>query len=112
MKIKLSLSQDSVDLLAKLLDRVYQLNISMLNMEGKAMYTIGFTLADKFDKKNKQLKKKANLLNTNDLVQLTLPYHEAFALYGILKEFIGFVANHRDVNTLRILINTLDQKLT
>ncbi|WP_435135768.1 hypothetical protein [Formosa sp. A9] len=110
MKIDLKLSNDALVAAHNILKQVY--NPSYPNeIQIKVYKSIGFELADKFEKKVKAQQKKASLFDQKKKISVTLKYYEAWALKAIATDLIYTCSNDYSKNLVQTLINVLDQKL-
>jgi len=110
MKIEININTDTLIALNSVLKQVYELPVS--NDKRENVYkSIGFDLADKFDKKCKTRVKKADLFDSKKKTKFTLKYHEAWALEEILREITPFIQNPYQVILLNKVTDTLNQKL-
>lgn len=109
MKIELNISTDALMAANKILKEIYNLPVS--NDKRENVYkSIGFDLADKFDKKCKTQIKKANLFEKKK-IKLSLKYHEAWALEAIIQDLIGEVIhNEYQKALLTNLTHIINQK--
>ncbi|AUS06459.1 hypothetical protein [Pseudotamlana carrageenivorans] len=110
MKIELKLNNDALMAVNKLLQRTYELPVSVNKVEN-VYKSIGFDLADTFDKKVKTKIKKADLFDQKKLVKFTLKFHEVWALHRILIDLMPLCDNKFLANHVQNVINKLDQKL-
>ncbi len=109
MKVELRLKPDTVAAVNKLLQKVYKMPVS--NDKRENVYkSIGFDLADKIDKKYKNLIKKADLFNDKP-IKITFKYHEAWALEQIIIELIADEENEYYRTLQQGLINKVNEKL-
>ena len=109
MKIELKFSTDAVVCLNQQLQNVYSLTVS--NDKRENVYkSIGYDLADKFDKKCKTLIKKASLFDVKKRHKMSLKFHEAWALQEILSELVDDITNSYQKTLIEKIIHTLDQK--
>lgn len=108
MNIEIKLSVDTVSAVNNLLKQIYELPVSQDKREN-IYKSIGFDLADKIDKKYKNLIKKANLFD-NKKKKLSLKYHEAWALEAIIQDLLETVENDYHKSLLRNLTNIINQK--
>lgn len=109
MKVELRLKPDTVAAVNKLLQKVYKMPVSTDKREN-VYKSIGFDLADKIDKKYKNLIKKADLFNDKP-IKITLKYHEAWALEQIIIELIADEENEYYRTLQQGLINKVNEKL-
>lgn len=109
MKIELHLSLDMIIAANNLLKGVYDLPLTPCKQEN-VYKSIGFDLADTFEKKCKTQIKKANLFEKKK-IKLSLKYHEAWALEAIINDLRQHVHNDYQKNLLIILSYTINQKL-
>jgi len=109
MKIEIHITPDALMAVNKILKRVYELPVSV-NKEEKVYRSIGFDLADKFEKKCKSQIKKANLFDKKK-VKITLMYHEAWALEAIINSLLWIVHNDYQDSLLQSLAHSINQKL-
>lgn len=111
MKVKLTLSKDTILCIAMMLGRLYYLPVS--NIQRENIYkSIGFDLADMFESKARTLKKSANLLNTKQKAQVTLKFHEAWALHEIIQELLEITPlNEYDQNLISLLLQQIHPKI-
>ncbi len=110
MKIDLKISVDTVPLISNILQDVYQ-PLNNNNINQKIIRSIGFVLADMFDKKHKNLIKKNDLFQSAKPIKIGLKYHEAWALKGVLMNEPEIKYNPLHNALLRKTIHQLDQKL-
>lgn len=111
MTIELKLKQQEVILVNNNLQNAsLQVPINK-DWEAKMAHSIVLDLSDKFQKKVKTQIKKANLFDTNKLIKTSLKYHEAWALYYTLQDWVLNQSCHRDEIRVQNIINTLNQKL-
>lgn len=110
MKVELKLSNDTLMATNKILKEIYELPLSQVKREN-VYRSIGFDLADKFDKKCKTQIKKANLFD-NKKVKITLKFHEAWALESLIKSLADeiIVNNEYQRRLVFALADTLNQK--
>lgn len=110
MKVELKISTDALVAANKILKEIYNLPVSTDKREN-IYKSIGFDLADKFDKKCKTRIKKADLFD-NKKVKLTLAYHEAWALEAIIQDLLDqVIENGYQKSLLTSLTHTLNQKI-
>jgi hypothetical protein len=111
MKIEIHLSIDTLVATDQQLQKIYELPLSLKTTEN-VYKSIGFDLADAFNKKAKNQIKKANLFEKKSK-KMTLKYHEAWALEKILKDLQEHSppANDYKKTLLRSLTDKLNQKL-
>lgn len=110
MIVPLKLNNDTIIAVDALLKKIYELPVS-ISKEENVYKSIGYELADKFDKKTKQHLRKASLFDQKKLTKFTLKFHEAWALHEILLELKIFSENDYKKMLIQTLINTLNQKL-
>ncbi|CDF80598.1 hypothetical protein BN863_28860 [Formosa agariphila KMM 3901] len=110
MKIELKLSNDTLLATHAILQYVYVVSYGNKTLEN-VHKSIGFELADKFDKKVKTQKKKATLFDQKKKISVTLKYYEAWALKAIATDLIYTCSSDYSKNLVQSLINVLDQKL-
>ncbi|UAB84998.1 hypothetical protein INR75_02915 [Zunongwangia sp. SCSIO 43204] len=108
MKVELKLKPDTLIAVNKLLQKVYDLPVSTDKREN-VYKSIGFDLADKLDKKHKNLIKKADLFS-DKAIKITLKYHEAWALEEILMELIAEEDNPYYKTLQQSMINKINEK--
>ncbi|HIB37588.1 hypothetical protein [Mesonia sp.] len=111
MKIEIHLSIDKLIAVDELLQKVYELPVSLDKREN-VYKSIGYDLADTFNKKVKTQIKKANLFDEKRK-KITLKYHEAWALEEILKDLLEIYPPTNDYKKilLRSITDKLNQKL-
>jgi hypothetical protein len=111
MKIKLTLSKDTVLTVYNMLNQLYNLPVS--NIQRENIYkSIGFDLADKFESKAKELKKNSNLLNQKNKVEMTLKFYQAWALHEIIHELLEVVLlDHYQENQISMLLQKIHPQI-
>lgn len=109
MKIELKMNNDTLMAIAKMLQGVYTMPVSMDRRE-KVYRSISYDLADKFDAKYRTKIKKSDLFDQKKLTKFSLKFHEAFALQQILMDLIQEVDNDLNRTLAQKVINALDQK--
>ena len=111
MKVELNITSDTLFAINDLLDKIYQLPVSLDKREN-VYKSIGYDVADKISTRAKTQIKKANLFQ-NKKIKFTIKYHEAWALEEILKDLLSFFTPDNDYhqNLIQNLINQLNQKL-
>ena len=110
MKKELKLNNDALIAVNKILQKIYELPVSVDKIEN-VYKSIGYDLADAFDKKVKTKIKKADLFDQKKLVKFNFPFHEAWALHRILIELLPHAENKFSANQIQNIINKLDQKI-
>lgn len=110
MKIELKMNNDTLVSIHRLLENLYMLNLSVITQEN-VYKSIGFDLAEKFEKKLKTRIKNATLFDAKKKIKISLKTHEAWALKEIAVNLITTIDAPFQQNQLQKLINTLDQKL-
>lgn len=93
-----------------MLNKIYELPVS--NDQQQNIYkSIGYDLADKFHTKAKHIKKTTDLLNAKNKHDITLKFHEAWALHEILHDILQIIQlDTYYQNLISNLLNTLHQK--
>lgn len=109
MKVELNFSLDTLMAVNKQLQKMYELPVSTVKREN-VYKSIGFDLADKFDKKCKTLIKKTSLFDQKKRFKMSLKFHEAWALQEILMELVSDVNNSYQKALIEKTIHNLDQK--
>jgi len=110
MKIELQLTNDQLMAINNQLQKVYEMPVSTDQREN-VYKSIAFDLADKFDKKCKNLIKKASLFSQKKKIKISLKFHEAWALQAVLMELIIYMDNEYQKTLIQKTINALDEKL-
>jgi hypothetical protein len=110
MKIELRINNDTLLAVHKIIQKVYELPVSVDKIEN-VYKTIGYDLADTFDKKVKTKIKKSDLFDQKKLTKFTFKFYEAWALHRILIELLPYAGNKFLANQIQNVINKLDQKL-
>jgi len=111
MKVKLTLSKDTIICVSNMLTRLYALEVST-NQRENIYKSIGFDLADKFHTKARTLKKSADLLNQKQKSQVSLKFHEAWALHEIIQELLDYVLlNDYEQNLISLLLAQIHPKI-
>jgi hypothetical protein len=111
MKVEIKLNNDSILAVNEVLKGIYEMQPSV-NKKEKVYRSIGFELADKFDKKAKELIKKSSLFDTQKKHKFSFKFYEAWALEIILRELFTATPNHYTRLKVNIVIDTLNQKLS
>ncbi|MCP1997280.1 hypothetical protein [Flavobacterium sp. HSC-61S13] len=111
MKIDLKLNKETLIVVSNLLQELYCLE-NTSNPKQKIYRSIGFDLAEKFEVKAKGLIKKNSLFDLNKKVNMSLKFHEAWALEIILNELCVMLDNHYNQIVVNLIISELNQKLT
>ncbi|TDQ22775.1 hypothetical protein [Tenacibaculum caenipelagi] len=109
MKLVLKFSVDQILAISYLLNKVYELPFNSFGEEQKIAISIGVVLADKFETKKRELKKKLSLINRNNKIQLTLKYHEAWALKNICINQISWSESEFEKLNIQSTIHLIDQ---
>lgn len=109
MKIELNLTAEEIFSIHTVINPVYA--AKAITREGKVIQSIGFELADKFDSKQKSLKKKQNLFDTKKRHKVSLKAYEADALEKILINQRQYLDIPYMLNHVQKVIDTLNQKL-
>jgi hypothetical protein len=110
MKIELKLKIDTIFAINKLLQTVYDVELSTA-VNQKIYRSIGFDLADKFDKLEKSNIKKATLFDNKKIHKVTLKFHEGWALYNIIINLLPTVNNHQAQTILQATADKIHQQL-
>lgn len=110
MKIELKLSTDSIIAVNELLCNVYEVENS-IGKKANVHRSIGFDLADKFDRKCKELIKKQCIFNATKKHKITLKYYEAWSLEFIIRELIGHSKSPYSKQLSNLVADQLNQKL-
>lgn len=111
MKVKFKLSIDQLIALSKLLLKLYDFELTQLEQQQKVAFSIGLRLSDKFDKKRKDIQKKASLFDVKKKISFTLDYYEAWALKQMCIELISWSENNYQKLAIQQIINKLDPLL-
>lgn len=109
MKVELKLTADTINAAARLLEKVYELP-APLGQSEKIIRSIAYDVADTMLSKQKTIRKKLNLFDAKKKHKISLKYHEAFALYNILKELNINVSDDYNRTILNKLKDDLHQK--
>lgn len=110
MKVKIALKKDTIVCVSEMLNKIYDLPVSNLQIEN-IYKSICYDLADKFDSKAKSLKKSADLLNADKKHQITLKFHEAWALHMIICDLLQIIPLQEYYqNLISQLLHNLHQK--
>ncbi len=109
MIIKIKLNNDTLIAVNSLLKKVYELPPSVDKREN-IYKSIGYGLADKFEKKVKLIIRKASLFDQAKRTEMSLKFHESWALQEILTELKPTLENDYQKTLTQKLINILDQK--
>jgi len=109
MKIQIKLKIDALIAVSKMLESIYNLPFSVTSVTENVYISIGYDLADLFDKKVKTKIKKADLFDVKKETKFTLKYHEAWALKKILIELKPYANNTFIELQLQKIIDKLDQ---
>lgn len=109
MKVQLNIKPDTLIAVYKLLQHVYDLDNSQTRLQ-KVYSSIGFELAEKFEKLYKSKIKNRDLFNHKKNIKLTLKYHQAWAMQNLLTDLIMLSENKYHQNHIQNTINQLDQK--
>lgn len=110
MKVELKLKIDTVFAINKLLQTVYDTK-QPIELNQKIYRSIGFDIADKFDKLQKSNIKKATLFDNKKLHKVTLKIHEGWALYNIIVNLLPTVNNHQAQTALQVTADKIHQQL-
>lgn len=111
MKVKLTASKDAYVLVAHLLNKVYDLPVSSIEREN-VYKSIAMDLSDKFEAKSRVIKKSTSLLTFKKKADITLKYHEAWALEQVLHDILRETTLDTYQNSLlNAFLNHLNQKL-
>lgn len=108
MKVAIKLSPDAVIAVHKTLQNMYDMPVSVNKIE-KIYRSIGFDLADAFEKKFKAIIKNQTLFDKKNS-KISLKFHEACALQDIISNLIHTAPNSFIASHLQNVINQLDQK--
>lgn len=110
MKVSLHLSTDTLIAANQLLQRLYELPV--FPSSTKNVYkSIGFDVADKLDKKVKNVIKKGEI-SKNKIIKLNLKFHEAWGLEKIIIDLISIEENDYHRNLLNRLSGEINQIIT
>lgn len=89
-KIKLQLSKPTILCVSGMLNKIYELPVS--NIQQENIYkSIGYDLAEKFHKKAITIKKTTSLKPGKNKSDVSLKYHEAWALHEILHDLLQII---------------------
>ena len=110
MKIELKLTADQVFATAKLLEQVYYSEPADTNQ--KLMRSIAIDVADKYISKQHALHSKQSLFDAKKKHKITLKFHEAYALHSVIETLIHTVNDIYSATILKLILATLNQKLT
>ena len=110
MKVELKIKIDTIFAINKILQNVYD-GKSAIELTQKIYRSIGFELADKFDKLQKANIKKNTLFDSKKKHKITFKFHEAWALYNIIMNFLPLVNDHYSKTILQSTADALHQNL-
>ena len=110
MKIILQISNDGLMAVDSVLQQMYSPNLPLTEMQ-KVYKSIGFDLADLFEKKRKIQIKKASLFTAKKKVKISLKYFEAWALKALLIDLIDLMQSAYHKQCAQNVLYKLDEKL-
>lgn len=110
MKVELKLKIDTIFAINKLLQTVYDAQ-QPTSLNQKIYRSIGFDIADKFDKLEKSNIKKATLFDNKKTHKVTLKLHEGWALYNIIINLLPSVNNHQAQTILQATADKIHPQL-
>lgn len=111
MKVELKLNIDTIFAINKLLQQVYDTNTPM-EITQKIYRSIGFDLADKFDKLKKSNIKKATVFDTKKKYKVSLKFYEAWALFNIIMNLLPTINNDLSKSQLQATANELHKQIS
>lgn len=111
MKVELKLKIETIFAINKLLKGVYETALPM-ELTQKIYRSIGFDLADKFDKLQKSNFKKSTLFDEKKKHKVTLKLYEAWALYNIILNLVQTVDNPLSKTLLQATADNLHKQLS
>jgi len=109
MKVQLHIKPDALIAVHKLLQNVYNLDANQSKLQ-KVYSSIGFELAEKFEKLYKSKIKSRDLFNHKKSIKLTLKFYQAWALQALLTDMLSLSDNKYQEHHIQTTINQLDQK--
>lgn len=109
MKVQLNIKPDTLITAHKLLQHVYDLGATVSKQE-KAYRSIGYDLAEKFEKLYKKKITSRDLFNTKKAIKVSIKFHEAWALELLLIDLIALAANSYQKHHIQTLIDQLNHK--
>lgn len=112
MKIKLKLDNDSIIHVHEVIKNVYNQNSNtLLGKENKILKSIAFDISDKFESKYKTLIKKQWLFDNTKRNEISLKWHEAWALETLLHYLMDLAPSSFAKIKLNQVIIQINQKL-
>ncbi len=111
MKVELKLSPDTLLAINNVLQNVYSYSIGNIEVLQKVHRSIGFQLAETFEKKVKSQLKKHNLFEADKKIKISFKYYEAWSLHAILIDLIGTADTTYQKTLIQKTINEINQKL-
>ena len=90
MKLEIYITNDGLIAVDLVLQQMYNPNLPLTEMQ-KVYKSIGFDLAEIFEKKRKSQIKKASLFTQKKKVKVSLKYYQAWALKALLLDMIEFL---------------------
>jgi hypothetical protein len=106
MKVELKINTDTINAAARLLEQIYYLPMP-LGQNEKIIRSIAYDVAEVLLSKQKTIRKKMSLFDTNKTHKISFKYHEAFALFNILNELACNITD----NYSRVIIDTFKNNL-
>ena len=110
MKIEIKLNNDALIAVSKMLQKIYNLPVSVDKVEN-VYKSIGYNLADAFDKKVKAKVRKSDLFDQKKLTKFSFPFHEAWALHKLLIELKPYGETEFASHQIQTVIDKLDPKI-
>lgn len=110
MKLKIQLSKDTFVTVNFLLQKSLEIH-SCISEDSKIILSIIYSTLDFFNKKLIKTQREKLLFNPQKKHQITLKYHEGWALKEYLITTIVLLDNKYETICIQQLINQLDQKL-
>ena len=87
---------------------VYELPFHAFSEQEKVAISIGRLLSDKFEAKKRDMQKKLDLINRNNKLQMSLKYHEAWALKNICINRISWLESDFQKRNIQNAITQID----
>ncbi|MDB0600718.1 hypothetical protein PL373_06075 [Tenacibaculum maritimum] len=110
MTLKFKFTNDMLMATHQILKNVYNPTSSLLK-EQKIIRSIGFELADLFEKKCKKQIEKVSLFDQTKKTTLSLKYHQAWALQSLIIDLIYLHDSPFQKVQLQKIINLIDKEL-
>lgn len=109
-KIKINFTNDMAFSVNSILQNIYNPTYTLGTNE-KLVRSIGFELAEKFNKATDKLQKKANFFEVKKKTNITLKYFEAWALHQILIDLISLSNNDYEKLQVQKTLNILNSEI-